>query len=87
MVRDRLNLAWLQLLSFAIVTLAASLLLPSRWLVDALVLLLAAVKGRVIVLDFLGLRHAPALWRGLLTTWLIGLVVLAGIAVAIRALV
>ena len=87
MVRDRLNMAWLQLLGLAIATLAASLLLPGRWLVDALVLMLAAAKGRVIVLDYLGLRHASALWRGLLTAWLTGLVGLAGLAVAIRALV
>ncbi|MGJ4900720.1 cytochrome C oxidase subunit IV family protein [Bradyrhizobium sp. HKCCYLRH2060] len=87
MVRDRLTLAWLQLLSLATATLAASLLLPNRWLADALVLVLALAKGRVIVLDFLGLRHAPALWRGLLTSWLLGLVALAGLAVAIRALV
>ncbi len=59
-----LDRAWLQLLALAIATLAASLLLPSRWLVDAAALLLALAKGRVIVLDFLGLRDAPALWRG-----------------------
>ncbi|NPU67125.1 hypothetical protein HL667_19130 [Bradyrhizobium sp. 83012] len=86
MVRVRLTLAWLTLLSLAIATLAASLL-PNRWLADALVLSLALAKGRVIVLDFLGLRHAPALWRGLLTSWLAGLVALAGLAVALRALV
>ncbi|ABQ34274.1 cytochrome C oxidase subunit IV family protein [Bradyrhizobium sp. BTAi1] len=87
MVRDRLNVAWLQLLALAIATLAAASLLPSRWLIDAVVLSLAMAKGRVIVLDFLGLRHAPALWRGLLTTWLAGLAMLAGLAVALRAMV
>ncbi|WP_316231105.1 cytochrome C oxidase subunit IV family protein [Bradyrhizobium sp. SZCCHNR1051] len=87
MFRDRLDRAWLQLLALAIATLAASLLLPSRWLVDAAALLLALAKGRVIVLDFLSLRDAPALWRGLLTTWLAALVALAGLAVAIRALI
>lgn len=87
MVRDRLNVAWLQLLALAIATLAAASLLPSRWLIDAVVLSLAMAKGRVIVLEFLGLRHAPALWRGLLTTWLAGLAMLAGLAVALRAMV
>ena len=87
MVRDRLNVTWLQLLALAIATLAAASLLPSRWLIDAVVLSLAMAKGRVIVLDFLGLRHAPALWRGLLTTWLAGLAMLAGLAVALRAMV
>ena len=87
MVRDRLNVAWLQLLALAIATLAAASLLPSRWLIDAVVLSLVMAKGRVIVLEFLGLRHAPALWRGLLTTWLAGLTMLAGLAVALRAMV
>ncbi|CCD87522.1 conserved hypothetical protein; putative signal peptide [Bradyrhizobium sp. ORS 285] len=87
MFRDRLDFAWLQLLSFALATLAASLLVPGKWFVDALVLSLALAKGRVIVLDYLGLRHAPALWRGLLTTWLAGLAAFSALAVAIRALV
>ncbi|CCE03926.1 cytochrome C oxidase subunit IV family protein [Bradyrhizobium sp. STM 3809] len=87
MFRDRLDGAWLQLLSFALATLAASLLVPNRWLVDALVLSLAVAKGRVIVRDYLGLRDAPALWRGLLTTWLAGLAAFAALAVILRALV
>ncbi|CCD93391.1 conserved hypothetical protein [Bradyrhizobium sp. ORS 375] len=87
MFRDRLDMAWLHLLSFALATLAVSLLVPNRWLVDALVLSLAAAKGRVIVLDYLGLRGAPALWRGLLTIWLAGLAAFAVLAVAIRAVV
>ncbi len=87
MFRSRIDLAWLQLLSFALVTLAASLLVPNRWLVDALVLSFAAAKGRVIVLDYLGLRSVPALWRGLLTIWLAGLAAFAALAVAIRAVV
>ncbi|MGJ4930046.1 cytochrome C oxidase subunit IV family protein [Bradyrhizobium sp. HKCCYLS2038] len=87
MLRDPFNLAWLQLLSFAAATLAVSLLVPNRWLLDALVLSLAVAKGRVIVLDYLGLRQAPALWRGLLTTWLAGLAAFAALAVVVRALV
>jgi len=87
MGRDRLDLAWLLLLGMAIATLAASLLVPSRWVVDVLVLLLAAAKGRVIVADYLGLRRAPFLWRGLLTAWLTGLVAFAAGAVALRDLI
>ena len=34
---------------------------------DAFVLAFAAIKGRWIALDFLDLRAAPALWRGLVT--------------------
>jgi len=87
MLRDRLNLAWLQLIGLATATLAASLLLPRGWLADALILLLAAAKGRTIVLDYLGLRGAPALWRGLITAWVVCLAVLAFATAAIRTLV
>ncbi|MGY3454509.1 cytochrome C oxidase subunit IV family protein [Bradyrhizobium sp. USDA 4353] len=87
MILGRLDVACLQLLSFALATLAASVLIPNRWLIDALVLLLAAAKGRVIALDYLGLRHGPAPWRGLLATWIAGLAAFAALAVAIRALV
>ncbi len=87
MGHDRLDLAWLLLLCLAIGTLAASLLVPSRWGVDMLVLLLAAAKGRVIVIDYLGLRRAPGLWRGLLTAWPTSLVAFAGVAIALRDLI
>ncbi|MBL8418222.1 MAG: cytochrome C oxidase subunit IV family protein, partial [Dechloromonas sp.] len=34
-------------------------------------LLIAFVKGRLVILDFMELRNAPALWRALLEGWLI----------------
>ncbi len=34
-------------------------------------LVIAFVKGRLVILDFMELRHAPALWRALLEGWLI----------------
>lgn len=34
-------------------------------------LCLAFIKGRLIVLDFMELRHAPLLWRVLLEGWLL----------------
>lgn len=34
-------------------------------------LLIACVKGRLVVLDFMELRHAPLLWRLLLEGWMI----------------
>ena len=75
----RLHLLW------AMLVLAT---LASAWLGEreagtlagpaaALVLALAALKGGFIVLDFMELRHAPALWRGLLLGWLA--LVLAGV--------
>jgi len=87
MLRDRLNLAWLQLIGLAAATLAASLLLPRGPFADALILLLAVAKGRTIVLDYLGLRGAPALWRGLIAAWVLSLAVLAFLTAAIRAFV
>ena len=41
---------------------------------------LAFIKGLLVILDFMGLRHAPRLWRRLLVGWLIfvtSLIVLA----------
>lgn len=39
------------------------------------VLALSALKGTLIVLDYMELRHAPALWRRLLLGWLAAVVV------------
>jgi hypothetical protein len=39
-------------------------------LIDGTVLAIAAIKGRRILLDYLDLRSAPALWRGLAMAWL-----------------
>ncbi len=36
-----------------------------------IMLVLAFVKGSLVILDFMELRHAPLLWRILLTGWLI----------------
>lgn len=41
---------------------------------------LTFVKGVVVILDFLELRHAPALWRWVVLIWLA--VVLVGIVLA-----
>lgn len=38
--------------------------------VGAGTLLIAYLKGRLVVLDFMELRHAPLLWRGLIEGWL-----------------
>ncbi|MDB5987866.1 MAG: hypothetical protein JWR16_2919 [Nevskia sp.] len=31
---------------------------------------IAYIKGRLIVLDFMELRHAPRIWKGIFETWL-----------------
>jgi hypothetical protein len=48
---------------------------PGTWAVVA-VLGLAGLKGALILLDFMELRHAPALWRRLLLGWLAGVLAL-----------
>ena len=48
----------------------------------ALLLVLSFIKGRLVVLDFMGLRRAGLLWRSVLIGWL--LLVSALIAIAYR---
>jgi caa(3)-type oxidase subunit IV len=52
---------------------------PGRLLI-ASVLLLAVFKGALVILDFMELRHAPALWRRAVVGWLFAVV--AGILLA-----
>ena len=49
-------------------------------LLAAIVLGIAFVKGAVIALEFMALRHAPALWRNLSVGWLVLVCTLVGIA-------
>jgi hypothetical protein len=79
---DRLDLALVTLIALAFAIMA---LVGAAWdpmLVDGTVLALAAIKGRRILLDYLDLRSAPALWCGLVTTWL---VLIVGFAWAVSA--
>jgi len=39
--------------------------------IGAAILAIAYAKGRLVVLDFMELRHAPLLWRFLLEAWLL----------------
>jgi len=41
---------------------------------------MAFIKGSLVILDFMGLRHAPRLWKLLLLGWLVfvtGMIILA----------
>jgi len=75
------------LVGLAIATLLASWQLMGGPLTTAVVLGLAALKGRRILLDFLGLRTAPAVWRGLVTAWVLGVTSFAWAASAARLLI
>lgn len=47
-----------------------------------LVVILALVKGLLVCLDFLELRHAPAMWRWLVMGWLVAVLSLIVLAYA-----
>ncbi len=87
MVPDRLDITWIILIGLALATLLVPPLLPRPLLANALVLTLAAIKGRRIALDFIDLRAAPALWRGLVSAWIIILVLFAWLASAVFTLI
>ena len=74
------------LIALALATMALAGLVRNPVLVDGAVLAIAAIKGRRILLDYLGLRSAPALWRGLVTAWLMLIVGLAWAVSTVSAL-
>jgi caa(3)-type oxidase subunit IV len=76
-----LNRLWLLLLAATVLTWwlgeagAVASPLSGTWAVP-LIFGLAVFKGRLVILDFMELRGAPALWRRLLLGWLFGVVAL-----------
>jgi len=84
---DRLDFTWLALIGLALATVLVPPLVPRPLLGNALLLALAAVKGRRIALDFLELRAAPALWRGLVSAWILIVVLFAWLTSAVVALI
>jgi hypothetical protein len=86
-IPDRLDIAWIALIGFALATILLSSLAARPLLGNALLLTLAALKGRRVVLDFLDLRAAPALWRGLVSAWVVIVVLFAWLASAVVALI
>ena len=74
---DRLDIALIVLIALALATMTIVGVTSNAALIDGAVLAIAAIKGRRILLDYLGLRSAPALWRGLVTAWLMLIVGLA----------
>ncbi|MET4039328.1 cytochrome C oxidase subunit IV family protein [Bradyrhizobium sp. RT6a] len=84
---DRLDFTWLALIGLALATVLVPPLVPRPLLGNALLLALAAVKGRRIALDFLDLRAVPALWRGLVSAWILVVVLFAWLTSAVIALI
>jgi hypothetical protein len=67
----RLDATLFTLVGLAIATVLASRVIPGTLLCNAVLLALAVLKGRRIALDYLDLRGAPALWRGLVQAWVL----------------
>ena len=87
MDRHLLEITLIVLIGLAIATLLASWNLMAGPFGSAAVLGLAILKGRRILLEFLGLRTAPAIWRGLVTAWVFGVASFAWAASTIRLLI
>jgi hypothetical protein len=84
---DRLDVTWIALIGLALATILVPPFVPRPLFANALLLTFAAIKGRRIVLDFLDLRAAPALWRGLVSAWILIVLLFAWLAAAIVALI
>ncbi|MDA9431228.1 cytochrome C oxidase subunit IV family protein [Bradyrhizobium sp. CCBAU 51627] len=84
---DRVDITWIMLIGLALATLLIPPLVTRPLLGNALLLTFAGIKGRRLVLDFLDLRAAPPLWRGLLSAWVFIVVLFAWLASVIVALV
>ncbi|MDA9490263.1 cytochrome C oxidase subunit IV family protein [Bradyrhizobium sp. CCBAU 11361] len=87
MLPGRLDLTWIVLIGLALATVLVPSLVTRPLLGNALLLTFAALKGRRIVLDFLDLRAAPALWRGLVSAWVVIVLLFAWSVSAVVALI
>jgi hypothetical protein len=83
----RLDITWIALIALALATILLPPLLPRPLLANAVLLALAAIKGRRIALDFMDLRAVPALWRGLVSAWIVIVLLFAWLASAVIALI
>jgi hypothetical protein len=83
---NRLDATLVALVGLAIATVSTPRFVPGALLGDAVLLALAALKGRKILLDYLDLRSAPAVWRGLVTAWVIFVTAFAWAASAVAFL-
>ena len=72
--------AWLVLLVATLITWYLGEVGAAGTSAIVTMLIIAFIKGRLVILDFMELREAPTLWRVLLEGWLIlvsGLILLA----------
>lgn len=84
--RHRIDVTLFALIGLAVATMWLPPAVPGALLGNAILFLIAILKGRRIVLDYLDLRAAPALWRGLVTAWVILIAAFAWAASAVSFL-
>ncbi|MBR1126867.1 cytochrome C oxidase subunit IV family protein [Bradyrhizobium iriomotense] len=84
---DRIDITWIALIGLALATIVLPPLMPRAMLGNAVLLALAVIKGRRIALDFMDLRAAPALWRGLVSAWILIVLLLAWLTSAVVPLI
>ena len=84
---DRIDMTWIVLVGLALATIMLPPLVPRPLLGNALLLAFAAHKGHRIARDFMDLRAVPALWRGLVVSWILIVLLFAWIASAVVALI
>ncbi len=70
-IKNRSDRAWLILLLATATTFGISDSRSIGLYAGIAPLVIAYIKGRLVVLDFMELRHAPSLWRGLFEAWLL----------------
>ncbi|MCE1251467.1 MAG: cytochrome C oxidase subunit IV family protein [Comamonadaceae bacterium] len=74
MTARRINTIWVLLLLATALTWwlgESGNAVRAEFVSAAIVLGLAAFKGYLIAMDYMELRHAPRLWRGLVLGWLL----------------
>ena len=80
MLKNPAHRAWLVLMAATVVTWYLGEVGAAGTSAIIAMLVIAFIKGRLVILDFMELREAPKLWRLLLEGWLIlvsGLILLA----------
>ncbi|MBR1203690.1 MULTISPECIES: hypothetical protein [unclassified Bradyrhizobium] len=87
MSRHPLDTTLFVLIGLAVATLLTSWHLMAGPSATGVVLGLAALKGRRILLDFLGLRAVSPVWRSLVTVWVVGIASFAWAASVVRLFV
>ena len=71
LLANPLHRAWLVLMLATLLTWWLGEIGAAGTRAIATMLVIAFIKGRLVILDFMELRHAPRLWRFLLEGWML----------------